>query len=59
MWAKDMQDILKRAKIHVTEGRRTDRYNGTSATLEEITAMNLLETNTKRQSRIQETQNPT
>lgn len=37
----------QRAKIHVTEGREeTDRYNGTSATLEEYNGHEFVETNT-------------
>ena len=48
-----MQDILKRAKIHVTEVTEENfRYNVTNAILEEIMAMNLLKL---IQSKIQET----
>lgn len=48
-----MQDILKRAKIHVIEVTEENfRYNVTNAILEEIMAMNVLKL---IQSKIQET----
>lgn len=47
MWAGHMQDILKRAKIHVTEGREeTDRYNGIQANLRRDNGHEFVETNT-------------
>lgn len=55
-----MQDILKRAKIHVIEVREeTDRYNVTSATLEELTAMNLLKLIQATIQNSRNSQNPT